>query len=145
MPRKKFQRHRRNPKRRKACQKSQPIIRRKCWTEESMMAALEEVKIGKYSVNRIATVPRSTLKDRVTGRVTHGTKPGPRPYLTRNEEDILAQHLVQVAKIGYGKTRKQVNMIAENVAKKEGLLKRDRISNGWLRRFLERQSDISLH
>ena len=92
-----------------------------------MMAALEEVKKGKYSVNRIATmygVPRSTLKDRVTGRVTHGTKPGPRPYLTRNEEEMLAQHLVQVAKIGYGKTRKQVNMIAENVAKKKGLLKR---------------------
>ena len=95
MPRKKFRRHRRKPKRRKACQKSQPIIRRKCWTEESMMAALEKVKKGKYSVNRIATiygVPRSTLKDRVTGRVTHGTKPGPRPYLARNEEEMLAQH-----------------------------------------------------
>ena len=76
-----------------------------------MMAALEEVKKGKYSVNRIATmygVPRSMFKDRVTGRVTHGTKPGPCPYLTRNEEEMLAQHLVQVAKIGYGKTRKQV-------------------------------------
>ena len=44
-----------------------------------MMAALEEVKKGKYSITRIATmygVPKSTLKDRVTGRVTHGTKPG---------------------------------------------------------------------
>ena len=62
-----------------------------------MVAALEEVKKGKYSVNRIATMyglPRSTLKDRVTGRVTHGTKPGPHPYLTDNEEEVLAKHLV---------------------------------------------------
>ena len=37
-----------------------------------------------------------------------------------------------------------MNMIVENVAKKKGLLKRDRISNGWWRRFSERQSNISL-
>ena len=63
-----------------------------------MMAALEEVKKGKYSVNRIATmygVARSMLKDRVTGRVTHETKPRPRPYLTSNEE-MLALHLAKV-------------------------------------------------
>ena len=99
-----------------------------------MMAALEEVKKGKYSVNRIATmygVPRSMVKDRITRRVTHGTKPG--PCLYPNEEEMLAQHLVQVAKIGYEKTWKQVNVIVENVAKKKGLLKRDRISNGWWR------------
>ena len=58
-----------------------------------MMAALEEAKKGKYSVNKIATVygvPRSMLKDCVTGRVTLGTKPGVRPYLASNEEEMLA-------------------------------------------------------
>ena len=28
------------------------------------------------------SVPRSTLKDRISGRVIHGTNPGPRPYLS---------------------------------------------------------------
>ena len=34
-------------------------------------------------------VLRSTLKDRVNGRVTHGTKPGPSPYLNSQEEKEL--------------------------------------------------------
>ena len=37
-----------------------------------------------------------------------------------------------------------MSMLVENVAKRKGLLRKERISNGWWRRFLERQSDISL-
>ena len=47
----------------------------------------------------------------------HGTKLGPSPYLDSIEEQGLVDHLITVAKIGYGKTRKEVKMIAENVAK----------------------------
>ena len=32
-------------------------------------------------------VPSTTLKDRISGRVVHGTKPGPKPYLNRDEEE----------------------------------------------------------
>lgn len=42
-----------------------------------MIAALESVKDG-MSQNRAAAihdVPRSTLKDRINGRVVHGVKP----------------------------------------------------------------------
>lgn len=41
---------------------------------------------GELGVNRVADqfpVPRTTLKDRLSGRGTHGSKPGPAPYLTK--------------------------------------------------------------
>ena len=74
---------------------------RKQWTEEQMSAALNSVKTEGLSGNRSADlygVPRSTLKDRLSGRVVHGTKPGPRPYLSTGEETELSSHLLQVAR-----------------------------------------------
>ena len=65
---------------------------RKQWSEEQMLAAIEDVADG-VPQNRAADlhgVPRTTLKDRVSGRVLHGTKPGPIPYLSSNEESELA-------------------------------------------------------
>ena len=50
-------------------------------------------------------VPRSTLHDRVSGRVVHGVKPGPKPYLDNAEEKELGSYLKHCAKVGYGKTR----------------------------------------
>ena len=48
-----------------------------------MINAMDAVKKGS-SVKKAAeehAVPRSTLNDRITGRVQHGKKPGPLPYL----------------------------------------------------------------
>ena len=48
-----------------------------------MAAALEAVKGGETILRAAQTygVPRSTLQVGVHGKVTHGVKPGPRPYL----------------------------------------------------------------
>lgn len=62
-------------------------------------------------MNRAAIVfevPRTTLKDRLSGRVKHGTNPGPIPYLTREEEAELASFLIECSSMGYGKTRREV-------------------------------------
>ena len=61
---------------------------RKAWDEGSMVAAIKAVQEG-CTVSKAARdhdVPKTTLYDRVSGRVTHGNKPGPRPYLTSEEE-----------------------------------------------------------
>ena len=95
-----------------------------------MKAAMDAVREG-VPVKRVALnhgVPRTTLQDRHLGRVIHGTKPGPKANLTVSE--VTGQ-------IGYGKTRKQVKVVAESVA-------RERISDGWFRRFLERQPHLCL-
>ena len=73
-----------------------------------MLKAIEAVK-GGMSLLRAATtydVPRTTLQDRVKGWVKHGDKPGPSTYLTSAEEEELEAFLMEVAKVGYGKTRR---------------------------------------
>ena len=77
--------------------------------------------------------------DRISG---HGTKPGPRQYLTSEEERYLARYLEEVAETGYGKTRKQVQLIVETVAKEKGLL--DDSKRRWWRTFKQRQSKLSI-
>ena len=52
-----------------------------------MLAALKAVEEG-VRVSKAArdfNVPRSTLFDRVRGRVVHGVKPGPEPYLMQSD------------------------------------------------------------
>ena len=41
----------------------------------------------------------------------HGSKPGPKPYLSKAEEESLADFLVETAKAGYGKSRQQVLLL----------------------------------
>jgi len=58
-------------------------------------------------------------------------------HLTAEEEKSLTTHLIDAAKLGYGKTRKKVNRIAENDAREKGTLRKEKISNGWWRRLIE--------
>ena len=78
------------------------------WTESQMLAVLDAV-INKHLLGNKAAVlhgvPPSTLKDRLSRRVVHGQKPGHKPYLSKQEEKELKDHLVLAAKVGYGKTR----------------------------------------
>ena len=64
-----------------------------------MLVALKAVEEG-TSVNRAARVPWSTLHGRVSGRVVHGVKPGPNPYLNQSEEKELGSYLKHCAKVG---------------------------------------------
>ena len=61
-----------------------------------MAAAVQACKDGQGVTDaaRLHEVPKSTLYDRVTGRVKEGTKPRPNPYLTKAEENELSQFLV---------------------------------------------------
>jgi len=56
----------------------------------------------------------------------------------------LAEFLEITAEVGYVKTRKQGMNIAESTAKEKGLFTKHRISDGWFRRFIERQPQLSL-
>ena len=93
--------------------------------DEQMKAAMKNVIDDSLSANRAADlhgVPRSTLKDRLSGRVIHGTKPGPKPYLTVDEEAELSQHLLQASAIGLGKTSRDVKCLVEVCVRKKGIL-----------------------
>ncbi len=99
-----------------------------------METAMEAVTVGVTSINKAAVmygVPCTTLMDRMSGRVVHGWT-----YLDKDEEKALADHLIEVASIGYGKTRREVKSIT---AKEKNLLRKERVTDGWWRRFKERQ------
>ena len=89
-------------------------------------------------------VPRTTLQDRVSGYVQHGKKPGPLPYLNKEEEEDLVKFVEVVADVGFGKTRKQIKAMVEQTARDKQILKKEKISDGWFRRFLERQPHLTL-
>jgi len=76
--------------------------------------------------------------------VQHGVKPGPKPYLNEVEEKDLVGFLEVTPSIGYGKTRKQIKAVAETIAREKGMLRKERISVGWFRCFLERQPQFTL-
>jgi len=81
--------------------------------------------LGGQSVKRAAEdhgVPRTTLEDRVKGKVVHSVNPGPKPYLQPAEEKELSCFLIEVAAVGYGRTKKQVKLLAEMVARDKGIL-----------------------
>ena len=113
-----------------------------------MERAMLSVAKGQISANKAADlhgVPRTTLKDRFSGRVVHGTNPGPKPYLMCEEEMELSMHLLQALSMGFGKTRRDVKCIVGSYAKSKGVLKGGAISNGWWEKILKRNPMLSLH
>ena len=83
-------------------------------------------------------IPRSTLKDRLSGRVVHGTNPGPTD---------LARHLLTAAEIGYEKTQRDVCCLVESYlkTKTKKILMGTKLSNGWWEKFLKRNPNLVLH
>ena len=121
-------------------------VKRKRWTNEQMEEALKAVASG-MGINKAATehnVPRTTLKDRISGRVQHKSNSGLPRYLNEDEEKDFAKFLKETASVGYGRSRKDVMNIAELYAKKKGVLRKSKITQGWWRQFVRRQEDLSL-
>ena len=116
-------------------------------TNQCAWLSIEAVKSGS-TILRAANlhgVPRQTLQDRISGRVTHGQNPGSKPYLSPTEEKDLAGFLIESAKVGYGKSRQQVKSIAAHGIRDKGHLDADKVlSNGWYYCFMSRQNELSL-
>ena len=111
-----------------------------------MIRAMDAVKQGS-SVKRAAEqhgVPRTMLRDRISGHAQHGNIPGPEPYLNREEEEDLVNFIEEVVEVGFGKPRKQIKAIVEQTACEKQVLRKQKISDGWFRRFLERQPHLCL-
>ena len=58
-------------------------------------------------------IPRTTLGDRISGRVLPGSVSGPPKFLTDDEESELEGFIFHCASMGYGKTRKDVISLVE--------------------------------
>ena len=112
-----------------------------------MSSAIEAVTSGSLGINRSALqygVPKSTLKDRIAGRVKHGTKPGPVTYLETKEEEELVNFLFECSKTGYRKTKQEVLQIVEDAVKKKRRVIKSHESDRWWYRFCQRWPKVSL-
>jgi len=89
---------------------------------EDAMAAVKNGQMTVFHAAKIYNVLKSILHDWISGKVRHGDKPGPKPYLSSAEEKELADFLVDVVKVGYRRTRKQVRTIAGSCAQDNGRL-----------------------
>jgi len=78
------------------CRQNMPlstmIFSRLQWSNDSMEKAMSDVRERNMTLRGAAkkhSVPYSTLKDRIQGRVMHGTKPGVKTVLSPEEENDL--------------------------------------------------------
>ena len=108
--------------------------KRKQWSNEAMEAAINSVVDENTPVLRAARkygIPKSTLHDRISGKVQHGKKPGPSQLLSAAEEEEFSSFLIEVSQAGYEKTRKEVKSVAGMVAVDKGKRSKPIVSDGW--------------
>ena len=111
----------------------------KPWDDNSMQKALQAVKLDGASVRKAAMeygVPKSTLGDRVSGRVTHGVLSGPPKYLSEEEEDEMVRFILGCASVGYAKTRKEILGLVQTQVDKP-------ITHGWWDSFCKRHPNLT--
>ncbi|KAJ8300593.1 LOW QUALITY PROTEIN: hypothetical protein KUTeg_022112 [Tegillarca granosa] len=73
--------------------------------------AVAAVKVNVMSIRKAAKhydVPRSTIGDRISGRVKEGTSPGKKPVYPIEVENQVAEKIKQAARMGFGITRAQL-------------------------------------
>ena len=77
----------------------------------------------------------------MSGKVISGSKSGQR-YLTESEEEELVSFILETAKIGFPRTRKEVLSLVQIAVNQKG--KNVTVSSGWWEGFKKRHSEISL-
>ena len=110
-----------------------------------MKRAHEAVTERGLTVQRAADeyrVPRSTLHDRISGKVQCGARSGLSLYLTEQEENELEDFLCNCARVGYARTRLQVLALIQHVVREKGL--NVTVTNGWWESFKRRHPKVKL-
>ena len=88
--------------------------------EDAIHNAVEDIRSGKCSFRKAELkyrIRRSTLNDYTTGRVEIRKRQGPQPVLCK---DKTINWAVEMNKIGYGQTRRQICEMVKNILDKDG-------------------------
>ena len=120
-------------------------MQRKQWTEARMERAIQSITLNGISVRRAAAdynIPKSTIYDRLSGKVIPGAVCGAPRYLTDKGEEELESFLIGCAQIGFGKTRSDVILLVQKLLQSRGMQKD--VSSGWWESFLRRHPNVTL-
>ena len=109
---------------------------------KQVIEAVVEHGMSVRSAAELYNVPKSTLGDRVSGRVLPGATSGPSSYLTSEEEREVVTFLCRTTAIGYGRCRKEVIAIVERILSSRGVERP--VTSGWWNRFSKRQPELAL-
>ncbi len=110
-----------------------------------MAKAVEAVMVDHKSIRQASlrfNVPKSTLGDRISGRVEPGAVSGPPKYLSAMEEDELVRFLLRCSIIGYPKTRKEVLCLVQSIVESRGIA--TDVTGGWWESFCRRNPTLTL-
>ena len=120
----------------------------KSGNEEKLHKAYEAVKTDRMTLRQASEVfgvPKSTLHDRLTGKVLFGSHSGPSRLMSEREEEELVSFLIHCASVGYPRSRKETNLIltlVQTILTMKGY--HGTVSYGWWDSFRKRHPDISL-
>lgn len=117
------------------------------WTTKPgvMTNAISAVAQEGTSVRRAAEtygVPKSTLGDRISGRIVHGASSGASRFLTDVEEEELVAFILGCSSICYSKTIKEILVVVQRTLKLCGVHKD--VSYGWWESFRKRHPNLTL-
>ena len=112
-----------------------------------MEYALRDVTSGNLTVRRAAlehNVPKSTLHDRVSGKVLPGAVGGAPRYLNDEEKEELVKWLEGCAEVGCAKSVREVRAIVGAIVGKKHNAECPVVSHGWWDRFRARHPHLRL-
>ncbi|XP_030834211.1 uncharacterized protein LOC105440922 [Strongylocentrotus purpuratus] len=122
----------------------------KNWKQEDVNNALRRVDLGELSIREAATeygVPKSTLHDKLSHKSPFVSKQGPKPYLTRAEEEVICTWAIQMARIGMGQTKDDIKNVVKQTLDKDGRpnpFPNNKPGDTWFSGFLKRNPRLSL-
>lgn len=127
---------------------SRQVIRPKQYggySPEQMDKAVSAVLQNQMSVRAAAElygIPKSTLGDRISGRVLPGTASGAVRYLADSEEEELAEFIIGCASIGYPKTVRDILAVVQSILASRGVHRI--VTYGWWEAYRRRHPALTL-
>ena len=115
------------------------------WSEAVMESALQDVTSGTLTVRHTAlehNISKSTLHDRLTGKVLPGAVGGTPRYLDDEEEEELVRWLEGCAEVGCAKSVREVRVIVGAIVARKQNLDHVTVSHGWWDRFHARHPQL---
>ena len=95
----------------------------KSGNEEKLHKAYEAVKTDRMTLRQASEVfgvPKSTLHDRLTGKVLFGSHSGPSRLMSEREEEELVSFLIHCASVGYPRSRKDILNLVQTILIRKG-------------------------
>lgn len=118
------------------------------YSEQNLQSAIQSIRTGTKTREacKIFGVPRSTVQDRLKGRVSEKPRQvGPDPYLTLKNENRIVSCLFELAKCGFPLKKQELLETVQKIVKEENIqtpFKDGKPGQTWYSSFLRRHKEI---